>query len=122
MAYNNSRGGAGDRPAKRSFGSDRPGSGEGKKIFNRNDKGRSSDNRDRKPYGDSPRGDFGGKPHSERPYNSDRSDRPYNKERGADRPYNKDRASGSDRPYNKERSSGSDRPYNKDRSSGSDRP
>ena len=126
MAYNNSRGGSGDRPAKRSFGSDRPSSGEGKKIFNRNDKGRASDSRDRKPYGDSPRGDYGGKPRSERPYNAERSDRPYNKERGSDRPYNadrsfnKDRSSGSDRPYNKDRAAGSDRPYNKER--GSDRP
>src|SRR5690606_27168603 len=126
MAYNNSRGGSGDRPAKRSFGSGRASSGEGKKIFNRNDKGRPTDSRDRKPYGDSPRGDFGGKPRSERPYNADRSDRPYNKERGSDRPYNadrsfnKDRSSGSDRPYNKDR--GSDRPYNKDRGFKSERP
>ncbi|HSI90364.1 MAG TPA: hypothetical protein VK927_04565, partial [Adhaeribacter sp.] len=130
MAYSNSRGNSsGDRPARRSAGPknysgrpDRSSSGEGKKIFNRNDKSRSTDSRDRKPYGDSPKGGYGDKPRTDRPYNADRnSDRPYNRERasGGDRPYNKDRAA-SDRPYSKDRSS-SDRPYNKDRSF-SDRP
>ena len=98
MAYTNSRGG---KPARRSTGTDRSSGGEGKKIFNRNDKGRSSDSRDRKPYGDSPRGSYSERPRSERPYNADR---PFNKER-SERPYN------ADRPYNKERSN-SDRPYN----------
>jgi 23S rRNA pseudouridine2605 synthase len=126
MAYTNSRGGNGGKPARRTTGADRSSGGEGKKIFNRNDKGRTSDSRDRKPYGDSPRGGYGDKPRSsDRPYNADRS---FNKDRsgGSDRPYNKERSS-SDRPYNadrsfsKERSGGSDRPYNKERSS-SDRP
>ncbi|WP_225307136.1 pseudouridine synthase [Adhaeribacter soli] len=126
MAYNNSRGGSGERPARRTTGSDRSSSGEGKKIFNRNDKGRSSDSRDRKPYGDSPRGGYGDKPRSsDRPYNKERgasSDRPYSKDRSyGDKPFSKDRSAGSDRPYNKDRSS-SDRPYNKDRGFKSDRP
>src|SRR5688572_1422354 len=123
MAYSNSRGG--EKPSRRSTGSDRNSGGEGKKIFNRNDKGRSADSRggDRKPYGDAAKGGYAGKPRTDRPYNSDRSgsDRPYNKERGAssDRPYSKDRSFG-DKPFNKDRSYG-DKPYSKDRNSGGDR-
>lgn len=135
MAYTNSRGG--EKPSRRATGSDRNSGGEGKKIFNRNDKGRSGDSRggDRKPYGDSPRGGYNDRPRTDRPYNADRSgsDRPYNKERGAssdrsfskdrsygDKPYSKDRNAGGERSFSKNRSYG-DKPYNKDRNA-ADRP
>ena len=127
MAYTNSRGG--EKPSRRSNGPERNSGGEGKKIFNRNDKGRSSDSRgDRKPYGDSPRGSYNDRPRTDRPYNADRSgsDRPYSKDRSyGDKPFNKDRSFG-DKPYSKDRKSdrpyNADRPYNKERASGSDRP
>jgi 23S rRNA pseudouridine2605 synthase len=140
MANHNSKGSFGRKPADRPSGprsySAKPErtSGEGKKIFNRNDKSRSSEGRDRKPYGDAPaRGGFGNNSRSERPYNADRSfskDRPSNSERpyNADRSYSKSRPSNSERPYNAERSfskgrpSNSDRPYNSERSFSKDRP
>ena len=126
MAYTNSRGG--EKPSRRSNGPERNSGGEGKKIFNRNDKGRSSDSRgDRKPYGDSPRGSYNDRPRTDRPYNADRSgsDRPYSKDRSyGDKPFNKDRSFG-DKPYSKDRKSdrpyNADRPYNRERASGSDR-
>src|SRR5688500_11171681 len=104
MAYSNSRGG--EKPSRRSTGSDRNSGGEGEKIFNRNDKGRSAASRggDRKPYGDAAKGGYAGKPRTDRPYNSDRSGS------GSDRPYNTERGASSDRPYSKDRPFG-DKPY-----------
>lgn len=126
MAYTNSRGG--EKPSRRNSGPERNSGAEGKKIFNRNDKGRSYEGRgDRKPYGDAPRGNYNDRPRTDRPYNADRnSDRPFNKERGnSDRPFNKDRNFNSDRPsrgFKEDRGFGGDREFKKDRNFNSDRP
>src|SRR5688572_31518287 len=102
MANHKEKGSFGRKPASRPSGprnySANPErtNGEGKKIFNRNDKSRSAEGgRDRKPYGDSAKGGYAGKSRSERPYNSDRpsnSDRPYSNRSNSDRPYKSDRS------------------------------